>query len=148
MTKVLLRATAVAAAVALGGTFVVAQRLDQQGLWLATTAVGLGMLLVSLPAVLWVLPRLKTSTADTLPMLASLVVVASMLKALAAAVGVLVLVEFLNQPTWITFGFLATWYVLLTVTLASITGVAFWRRDAAVDVETDAAGSKVAAPPR
>jgi hypothetical protein len=148
VTKVLLRATAVAAAVALGGTFVVAQRLDQQGLWLATTAVGLGMLLVSLPAVLWVLPRLKTSTADTLPMLASLVVVASMLKALAAAVGVLVLVEFLNQPTWITFGFLATWYVLLTVTLASITGVAFWRRDAAVDVETDAAGSKVAAPPR
>ena len=77
---------------------------------------------------------------------ASVIVVASLLKAGAAAGGVLVLVMLLEQPTWTTFGFVAGWYVVLTGVQVGVAGWAFWRRDAQ-RVESAAAGSSVTAPP-
>ncbi len=152
MTKVLTRVIAVAAALAALSTWLVSLRLDQFHLWLATTGLGVAMLAASFPATRWVLPRLATSTEDTLPGYAGIVVFASLLKAAVAAAGVLVFVRLLGFATWTTFGFVGTWYVLLTIAQASVAGYAFWASDVVRsrtrgNVDPDAAGSTMPAPP-
>jgi hypothetical protein len=129
------------------GTFVAATVIDETGLWPATTAVGLCMALASVPISAAVLPRVERAGIDALPALASLVVAAGAFKAVIAAAGVLVLVKLGDRPTWATFGFVASWYVLLTLAQASVSGLAFWRRDALANLETPSAEANVPAPP-
>ncbi|MEM1012656.1 MAG: hypothetical protein AAGI46_10615 [Planctomycetota bacterium] len=146
MSRLLIRLTALAAVVLTLATGGIAIAIDQLSLWIATSALGLAMLLVSLGPTAWALTRIDDASADTLPGLASVIVVASLLKAGAAAGGVLVLVMLLEQPTWTTFSFVAGWYVVLTGVQVGVAGWAFWRRDGQ-RVESAAAGSSVTAPP-
>ncbi len=97
--------------------------------WIAGTVIGLISAVVTLRLLRPVISQALTVPADGLRRLASIVVAAGIARVVIVAGGILISVKLLSTPTWPTFGFATSQYVLLTITEVWTVSRVFWKSD-------------------